>query len=664
MPLLLKTGAICKWNAVDVVRRDDAVLEYGIVINTAENGLIIDFDCPGRRSEFVGYDKIFESQKRNDYYDEYESCGPFSLLDVALLRSDQAFQVLARASTSQPWTWHPAKFLYFDYLFQSRYAFVEVQCVSGVCRQLVNAYSVRIGPSADDLHQRSIGADHFRIQSYSLPDTIDGRSNPLPLWKLCLHTLCSWPCNIYPLHLLPATLFAISGLKSKSFNSEELVRELVCAKNDMERRIASGWTFNASIGGWISPNDRHASKTGDPNSTPNPVDPNEALSVLPVEILENLLQYVDSYEQVKYRRVSALWNAVLTQPSNFREIRVSFLSSHTEVVFNAGTRRSVMVGRTLQHCLSTITQRIIITNAFEGNISNDIADCLGFLAGLSQMQRQPPKKRLTVIFNRFAWEIPWNVNVALDWVVKTFSSAAPVIEILRFTNSKYLMILGYLNEERSFSGVLNLNPSFSVLALWDLLETSVPVMDSSLTVLSQWIQKTTVDGNPWSRNAIKEILTTCQSNDPREGIHYRLTDWDADALRRLDICKLTKLTLYALHRLMISFRHESLDVAELDGRIYHTKELQDNDVNGKSITVHANTVECSRRCARRRFWPRIRNGHKHCSRWPHYRLRLPRSTCPFCGVREGLRKPEMERLLRRRRRARPIFAGGYCIEVP
>ncbi|XP_055353167.1 uncharacterized protein LOC129599058 isoform X2 [Paramacrobiotus metropolitanus] len=79
--------------------RVDGRLQHGSVINVAEGGLIIDFDCPGQRLQFVVYEHIFQEMYEHVFQ---RSDGRFT----ALYEAGAPVFVLLRRQLDKAWTWY------------------------------------------------------------------------------------------------------------------------------------------------------------------------------------------------------------------------------------------------------------------------------------------------------------------------------------------------------------------------------------------------------------------------------------------------------------------------------------------------------------------------------------------------------------------------------
>ncbi|XP_055353861.1 uncharacterized protein LOC129599601 [Paramacrobiotus metropolitanus] len=155
------------WNAVNV--EVDGLLQLGHVVGLDTTGnlprLTIDFGCTTQHSVLVEYGKVFDfsdsspviKTRKREFCcvpagDEYE--------DV---------QVLLRHQPDHPWKWYPAKLLVLEFEYLQEYALVEVLLEGQRVRELIPVQQIRAPSSREDLQRRMVRPIDFVIRSCNVP---------------------------------------------------------------------------------------------------------------------------------------------------------------------------------------------------------------------------------------------------------------------------------------------------------------------------------------------------------------------------------------------------------------------------------------------------------------------------------------------------------------
>ncbi|XP_055356590.1 uncharacterized protein LOC129601740 isoform X2 [Paramacrobiotus metropolitanus] len=160
--------SVCAWNAVDVLI--DGQLQHGRVINVAEKGLIIDFECPSRRSQLVKYGntRMFRCHK------QYE-------------RPIEFAQVLLRRHPDGAWIWYWGKIVPVDSYSSADFEYLDVERPYGTVRELVPREQIRSPLSCAIEAQLRVKAGDFVVRSSPLPFAYRSLSNDWHLLGQAVH---------------------------------------------------------------------------------------------------------------------------------------------------------------------------------------------------------------------------------------------------------------------------------------------------------------------------------------------------------------------------------------------------------------------------------------------------------------------------------------------
>ncbi|XP_055342457.1 uncharacterized protein LOC129591004 [Paramacrobiotus metropolitanus] len=162
-----------QWNGVDVVI--NGTLQHGIVVGISavsadgqKHGLLIDFNCPQRHSEFAEYGNIFSCPDTIA-----NPCERWT--QVAKWAETHPLQALIRVGADRAWTWWPVKQVVLEGTLRRACCneidceLVEVQWGDAVTKELIPLRQVRCVPSPQDLQQRRVGPDYFVSRECRLP---------------------------------------------------------------------------------------------------------------------------------------------------------------------------------------------------------------------------------------------------------------------------------------------------------------------------------------------------------------------------------------------------------------------------------------------------------------------------------------------------------------
>ncbi|XP_055349967.1 uncharacterized protein LOC129596657 [Paramacrobiotus metropolitanus] len=259
------------WNAVDVLI--DGRLHHGRVINVAETGLIIDFQCPAGRSQLIEYGTIFRCDDQN---------GP-----------PHSAQVLLRRHPDGAWIWYPGRVVPVGSCWHGDYELVQVQRHYGTVTELLPRERIRETPSEADLRERRVEVGDFVV-----------RSSPLPV----------------------AHMFSASLPFGRIFDDEFSRRHKVLLTAVLGREIFYLQRQNSSP--------LTIQQVADICRTARTIDQSrptlssrevvvDTRMRLPTELLVEIFQSLDSIHRVRCRRVCLLWNILLTTEAHFPDVWVS-----------------------------------------------------------------------------------------------------------------------------------------------------------------------------------------------------------------------------------------------------------------------------------------------------------------------------------------------------
>ncbi|XP_055357032.1 uncharacterized protein LOC129602093 isoform X2 [Paramacrobiotus metropolitanus] len=471
---------VWEWNAVAVLV--DGRLQRGEVINVAEGGLIVDFGCRARRSQFVEYERIFRFSNQ----DLFGSPG------MKLL-------VLLRYHPDDAWTWYAGHSLPLQSDgFLEDLEFVRVELPQGNTMELVPYPQLR-----EPFTERRVQRDDFVIRWCPLPDTYSS-ADPQRLREL---------------------------LEEKTIQSRHSCNMLCTAVHSQEELL--NWRSSRTL-----ELVRHQSTTSPPRTRRKVCGMNSAL---PVELLVEVFQALDSIERVRGRRVCPLWNSILTTESHFPDVRVSGKPGyHGRLpVREEGT---YWVLACLLKCLTPATRVAVVMHLTADNNGN-VAEPINHT--FNAHHRLP-----TLVF--YDCEFGDDRTFGRDVIVVTAHDAAQCAcqRILW----KHCRVFHSCSEPIAIA-----QHTFSVRCRQDMMmqmfelfeQTLVWPRPLNLPELSAWISKAVAANEAHIIVVILGTLKCCQSADPRPTTQYRGRDWQVSHLAGLDVRTLTPLTAAFLTQALI-----------------------------------------------------------------------------------------------------------------
>ncbi|XP_055352985.1 uncharacterized protein LOC129598922 isoform X2 [Paramacrobiotus metropolitanus] len=539
------------WNAVDV-RASDGSLQHGRVINALNNGLIVDFECPGRNAAFVNPDLVAVRASCHSLGYTFDGT-----LDSAWHFNNAAFppgddeprvEILARTSADRPWTWHATEPLYSQ-LFWQRYVFVEMQLDAGVKRRLMRAQPVRLPESADapDSSEGRIGMYAFVTRAFMLPeDYWGGECVSAALWDAWKQAVEASEYAVWPVCLMGRTLVYLQELIKSPLEDEHL-RLITEARNRLTQVPCESLPLYK------------------PSGVVDALDgagQMEMFCALPAAIFRQILDMLDSVHRAQCCRVCPLWDSLIGTEQ--RVIWVSF--SHQRLVDEDGIattpnetewyRSAYLVGMCLWKCLTSITKIIIMGNASHQQPDNAaLSDCFDLIDSVLIEQDLDENNNITVIVNKFYWDLGNCLDEDMHgaaaavarvvWKDGTFSGPG---EHFRHESIKYAVSC-LSAEPVDVDG----EPVRVHMNLSDVLERGLTVdCREARLQLKDWLADVaSQEPESSDRQRIDTVLISCQESDPRVVSKFGKMQWSVDTVQGQDLDKLTKLTLCALQREMI-----------------------------------------------------------------------------------------------------------------
>ncbi|XP_055353179.1 uncharacterized protein LOC129599068 [Paramacrobiotus metropolitanus] len=302
--MLLYANDKSAWNAVDVLV-NDGQLQHGHVINVVEGGLMINFQCPAQRSQFIEYGRIFR-------------CSQYKLF----WSSGEDEQVLLRRGPDGAWIWYPGRILPLAVEHYDDAVWVEVQLADGTVNELVLPGQVRPLPTDAELCQHLVMKEDFVVRSCPLPPAFWSEGSQR--LREVLQCDLNQRRNIFCTALLSQALLYLQCRAAVPLTVEQVEAAYHEARIDVESGCLS-WAAQRTL--------RQNRKGIDQKNWKRPVGGIHL--PLPVELLVEVFQSLDSVGRVRCRRVCQLWNTVLTTDAYFPDVHVSgrYYEEHTDEMY-------------------------------------------------------------------------------------------------------------------------------------------------------------------------------------------------------------------------------------------------------------------------------------------------------------------------------------------
>ncbi|XP_055353184.1 uncharacterized protein LOC129599071 isoform X2 [Paramacrobiotus metropolitanus] len=485
--------ALHAWNAVDVLV--DGLLQHGRVIDVAKKGLIIDFGCESQQAQLIDHGHIFHSVKPDYNVDA---------------RQDRSVEVLLRATANSPWTWFAGTMDPGNSLNCCADAcIVEVRLPYGSLTELVPRQQVRLPPSGAELVRRRVGAEEFQMRECALPAAW---SRPL-VFGNCVRLLLQRRHPVWFGSVSQGTLRYMQRARERPLQPYDL--EAVCMEAWKEQQNEIPRQLTSAVAEPPAKRQRTSSETC------------EAALHLPSELMVEIFQSLDSINRFRYRRVSALWNAILTTETYFSDVHVSGRPADYPASW---TTPGFWLLATMFHCVNSRTKTLILTRMNVGQ-----CDCA------TQMIRHKIGGIGTLVFKQCAWSYPSFAVGEILWRRGT---------VMRVCGTAQRVVWSHCRiEEPRLTAII---PQYAhscqreqlEMELWDVFEKHLVLEEPvDRTVLAEWIAQCVQHGG---FRYLTTMLYTYLQTDPRPSNPYRHCWWTAPTVAGLQVAQLTPLAAAAL----------------------------------------------------------------------------------------------------------------------
>ncbi|XP_055353140.1 uncharacterized protein LOC129599033 [Paramacrobiotus metropolitanus] len=479
--------AVYAWNAVDVLV--DGQLQHGRVIEVAETGLLIDFGCDSQRAQLIDHGDIFHSVKPDYHVDA---------------RQDRRVEVLLRATPDAPWTWFAGTMDPGNHMsFCADSYIVDVRLPYGTFTELVPRQQVRRPPSNAELASRRVGAKAFEMRECSLPP-----ENSLRLLLQRKHPVWCGTVNQGTLRLR-----YVQRARERPLQSRDL--EAACMEAWKEHHKEMPRLLISALAEPPAKRQRTSSDSCD------------AELQLPCELMAEIFQSLDSIHRFRCRRVSALWNVLLTTETYFHDVHVS---GRPEDYPASWATPGFWVLNTMLRCVDRRTETLILTHM---NVRQ--CDCA------TAMIRNQMDGLRTLVFNRCVWLYP---SFAVGLILRRRGTVRRVCGTAERVVWSHCRI-----EEPRLTAVIpryshTCQPKQLKMALWDLFEKHLVLEEPvDRSVLAEWIAQCVQHGQFGN---LTTILYAYLHTDPRPSNPYRQCWWTATSVAGLQVTQLTPLAAAAL----------------------------------------------------------------------------------------------------------------------
>ncbi|XP_055349962.1 uncharacterized protein LOC129596653 [Paramacrobiotus metropolitanus] len=516
--MFIHANNIADWNAVDV--RVDGQLQLGHVVNVVEKGLIIDFGCPGQRSTFVAFGTIFQGSGGKQYqspiYWDYQSKTPFP--EPA---EGADAQVLLRATPRAPWVWYPGKVMGLygfccDATGDSMLA--QVQLPHGVVTELMLEEQVR---AIDQPARRQIVEKDFVVRCCPLPVGYWSEASAFVagMFRFWLGHKHKVRCTA----ILSQTLLYLQCQTAAPLDAAAVEQSYAAAKKDAKKDAALHPISTPSVLSHAATRER---------KTPTPAAQlTVALGALPAMLHTEILQSLNTMDRMRCRRVSYLWNTLITTEAYFPDVCLSGLKAD----YNKNDLYPMFwVVAGVLKCVSSRTRVVVFRHM-------DRVECQRTLLIIKHLRGGVRLPMLVLDRCRFIndWVFSYPIGVIIKEMVEMFAAAERIVMKNCRMDDESLKAEGV---QCAFDGQSDAEVEQQ---LWDLFEKNL-ALKKPLDI--QWV--TECIAKKRRKRIKKEVikgLKNYQSVDPRESTHYRHREWTVDeVLQQLDVSKLSRVTAAAL----------------------------------------------------------------------------------------------------------------------
>ncbi|XP_055335058.1 uncharacterized protein LOC129586081 [Paramacrobiotus metropolitanus] len=415
---------IYQWNAVDV-ENAEGFLERGLVTNTVNGGLLIDFGVADRRSQLIELERALHCCcSGHEFCAATHSWG----LDYHWASRNEeplgGFEVLTRTAADRPWMWYPAVFLARRILW-NKYAYIGIRLGENVVAKFVSPLVVRLAQRYRG--ERAVDAKDYVTQVCALPrEYLEGRTVEPELWSIWVDALKSAYASIlYPIGVNNECLLylqdGIGPSKLTPILTEVLNRLNLMAKSELTRRLQAGWTF--ADGKWIPENVELSTRGPLYPTTAQPSSP--LADAFPPELFQEILSCFGTNERPFYRRVSPLWNELFHQDDIRQRLTLNFR--------DAGTAAYSMGMSIIKH-LTAATELVVINNARQSMTMQEFGDCM-LLIGAVYKQSGNSLQKLQVMAYRCRWDLgDERFSSEVELLARTCVDVAAAVESIQWRN--------------------------------------------------------------------------------------------------------------------------------------------------------------------------------------------------------------------------------------
>ncbi|XP_055356584.1 uncharacterized protein LOC129601737 [Paramacrobiotus metropolitanus] len=489
--------SVYAWNAVDVLI--DGQLEHGLVIDVAETGLIIDFQCPERRAQLIEYGNMYHC---------YGDSG----------RLTAAAQVLLRRLPDGAWIWYPGKVIPVDGYRYDDFELVDVERPYGTVRELVPREQTRPPLDDDWKRRRLVKKGEFVNRACPLPATHEFR----------LISECQMLGRVF--NREAAKFF---GAWFKSVHNQELLYLQHPFGKPLTAPIMRNICDKAAKKIWLVTHPDLAGYT----PTQKAVTELSKLRLPPVLLVETF-QSLGSIGRLRCRRVCHLWNTLLITNAYFPDVRVSGHSAeYRGEEFEANDLYWAVA--TLLKCLHSDTKLAVFSKL-------SLCDARGRQLSAPIHHILKPGHLPVLVFHdcKFGgWmdRIPKVISQTVDVVVQCACERV-VWKQCRLPGNGLQALVSHHS--------LNVQSRQQLeQQLWDMFERNlVLARPLDRQAVQDWITAS-IPRVPNGRGASDEVklilkaLNEYQSADPRESTRYRQREWTASNVIFVDVRQLTTLTV-------------------------------------------------------------------------------------------------------------------------
>ncbi|XP_055357861.1 uncharacterized protein LOC129602748 [Paramacrobiotus metropolitanus] len=524
---------VTEWNSVYALMDENRPLQHGSVVNVVENGLIVDFHCPARRSVLVEFGKVFDA-----WFDKPSSwfwCGnprfPHPWEDdygPPPANADRlAVRVLLRARPEDPWVWYPGKLLIFGFEYGDDWMFVEVDMGGALRRELIHSSQMLYPMTDEELQRIVIKPGDFVTRCVNLPEGY--WTSVTPALSAALSQKIDDDLGGRCISVLSEKMLMMQHRTGRPITADHLAGCFEKAKTVSGLYVKCGREYRCSF---------HPpplkTKRKKPLTTCG-----RGIS-LPLILLADIFQSLDTIGRLRCRRTCYAWDAILTSAEVCSEVRVSF----DHAVFTTRWSSMDLTYYAVYNCIlkhiTPATRRICFLDYDKKNLyardwGKPVIDCVRqVLSGTGRrIQRLVFCKRYINLHDE-------NLAECFDEMVDSYRKLAAVCDK---TVYRAVILEDECLRSRIRHAVIDLK-NCSATELWDMFESHLDAVIPPAATAERIVQELCADRK---ESVVAKILHSYQSADPRHTNHYRDWKWTEENLQALDITKLNRTTLCALN---------------------------------------------------------------------------------------------------------------------